>query len=129
MGSATALSWIEISNRQDCPQSSPPTQRKESGGVSKRTKALTDFVLCIRKHLQVVIGCAVDVRYFKKLPPHFFQVYGHDPSYLAFVRAVLQVSQFTPDGERVSLICDEDEETAIPFYKLYRRVKKILPGA
>jgi Protein of unknown function (DUF3800) len=107
----------------------PLSEKNPALGVAKRTKALTDFVMCIRKHLQVVIGCAVDVRYFKKLPPHFFQVYGHDPSYLAFVRAILQVSDFAPDGEKISIICDEDEETALPFYKLYRRIKKVLPSA
>jgi hypothetical protein len=107
----------------------PLSEKNPALGLDARTEALLPFVSCIRKHLQVVIGCAVDVRYFKKLPPHFFQVYGNDPSYLAFVRAVTQIDDFTPSKEKISLICDEDEETAIPFYRLYRRVKKVLPSA
>jgi hypothetical protein len=107
----------------------PLSKNNSDTGLKKRIKSLRPFIICIRKHLQVAIGCAVDVREFKKLPPHFFQIWGHDPAYLAFVKIMLQIANFTSDSDKISLICDEDEETALPFYGLYRRVKKVWPDA
>ena len=79
-------------------------------GLKDRTEALLPFIGCIRKYLGVAIGCWVDVRVFNNLPSHFFQVFGRDPSYMAFVRTLLKVSEFTPDRDRMVLVCDEDEE-------------------
>jgi hypothetical protein len=105
----------------------PLSRKVDAFGVRERTDALLPFIACVRKHLEVIVGCAVDVRAFKKLPSHFFQVYGTDPSYMAFARTILQVCDFTPLRDRIVLVCDEDEETALPFYRLYRRVKKVIP--
>lgn len=96
-------------------------------GLENRTEALLPFVRCIRKYLGVAIGCWIDVKVFNNLPSHFFQVFGRDPSYMAFVRTLLQIVDFAPDTDRVVLVCDEDEETALAFYRLYRRIKKLIP--
>jgi hypothetical protein len=96
-------------------------------GLENRIDALLPFIACIRKYLGVAIGCWVDVKAFRSLPGHFFQVYGHDPVYMAFARTILQVAEFTPDRDGLALVCDEDEETAISFYRLYRRIKKVMP--
>jgi len=98
-------------------------------GLQKRIGTLLPFVLCIRKHLQVVTGVAVDVAVFRKLPSHFFQILGHDPAYVAFLRSMLRVVEFTPSKDKINLICDDEEQTALPFYHLYRRMKKVLPEA
>ena len=97
-------------------------------GLKDRTDALLPFIACIRKYLEIAIGCWIDVKAFKALPSHFFQVFGNDPSYMAFVRTLLQVVDFTPDRDGLVLACDEDEETALQFYRLYRRIKKVMPG-
>jgi hypothetical protein len=107
----------------------PLSKKNQDTGVNKRINDLMPFILCIRKHLLAVVGIAVDVRGFKSLPSHFFQFYGNDPIYMAFARMILQVIDFTPDGDRISMIVDEDEETTLPFYRLYKRVKKVWPGA
>lgn len=84
--------------------------KTEAIGIEKRIDALLPFVACIRQHLGVVIGCWIDVKAFKSLPPHFFRVFGKDPSYMAFVRTLLQVVDFTPDRDGLVLVCDEDEK-------------------
>lgn len=72
---------------------------------------------------------ATDVESFKKLPPLFFQIFGTDPSYMTFVRTAMHITEFTPESSKVTMICDDDEETALPFFRLYRRVKKVWPDA
>jgi hypothetical protein len=107
----------------------PLSERTPALGIESRIEALLPFVSCIRKNLQVITGCAVDVRIFKKLPQHFFQSFGSDPSYMAVMRTMLQIAEFAPPRDRVSLIFDEDEETAWDFYRIYRRVKRVWPQA
>ena len=107
----------------------PLSQKNPCLGIEARTEALASFVACIRKHLQVITRLATDVRAFKKLPPHFFQIFGKDPSYMTFVRTAMHVMEFCPDRSKVTMICDDDEETAMPFFGLYRRLKKVWPDA
>jgi Protein of unknown function (DUF3800) len=102
--------------------------RNAALGLKDRTDALLPFIACIRKYLSVAIGLWIDVKVFNGLPPHFFQVFGHDPSYMAFVRTILQAVDFTPDRDGMVLVCDEDQETALAFYRLYRRVKQVMPS-
>jgi len=105
----------------------PLGTKTEAKGLEQRIDALLPYIACIRKHLEVVIGCWVDAKAFKELPSDFFRVFGNDPSYMAFVRMLLQLVDFTPDRDGLVLVCDEDEETAMTFYRLYRRVKKVMP--
>jgi hypothetical protein len=77
----------------------------------------------------VVSGVAIDVAAFKKQPSHLFQKLGNDPSYAAFVREILQIIDFCGTDDGISLICDEDEETAMEFYRLYRHIKRVWPTA
>ena len=101
--------------------------KNDALGIEKRIHALLPFIACIRKNLEVAMGCWVDVKAFKSLPSHFFKVFGDDPSYMAFVRTMLQIVDFIPDRDGLVLVCDEDEETAVQFYRLYRRVKRVMP--
>ena len=107
----------------------PLSSENPAIGIRKRTNALLPFVDCIRKNIQVVSGLAVDVRSFKKLPQHFFHFFGNDPSYLAVARTMLHIAEFTSPSDKVSLIFDDDEETAWQFYRLYRRLKQKWPRA
>jgi uncharacterized protein DUF3800 len=107
----------------------PLSKKAPCLGVEARTEALQSFISCMRRNAQLIVGCSTDVKAFRELPPHFFQFFGNDPSYMTFVRTALHVTEFTPDGSKVTMICDDDEETALPFYKLYRRIKKVWPEA
>jgi hypothetical protein len=118
------LSGKDVLNHQR-----PLSQKNPCLGVEARTEALGSFVACIRKHLQVITGLATDVEAFKKLPSHFFQIFGKTPSYMTFVRTAMHVAEFCPATSKITMICDDDEETAMPFYALYRRLKKVWPDA
>lgn len=107
----------------------PLSKKNPAVGLQRRIRDLMPFISCIRRHLQVVMGCVVDVRIFKKLPPHFFKVFGNDPSLMAFMRVMMQVAQFSNGRDRVQMICDEDEGSVLNFYRLYRRFKQVWPGA
>jgi hypothetical protein len=107
----------------------PLSQKNACLGIGERTIALNKFVSCIRGNLQLILGYATDVAAFRRLPPHFFQVFGTDPAYITFIRVALEVLDFCPPRSKVTMICDDDEETALDFYRLYRRIKKVLPQA
>ena len=57
----------------------PLSKKKPCLGVDERSEALRAFISCVRKHLQIIVGLATDADAFKKLPPHFFQIFGTDP--------------------------------------------------
>ncbi|HTS04592.1 MAG TPA: DUF3800 domain-containing protein [Candidatus Eisenbacteria bacterium] len=107
----------------------PLSTKRPCLGVQERTEALLRFIRCMRKHVQLITGLATDAKIFKTLPSHFFEVYGHDPIFMTFVRTAMHVTEFTPDRSKITMICDDDEETALHFYRLYRRVKKVWPDA
>jgi Protein of unknown function (DUF3800) len=118
----------ELSAKKVLNYNRPISKKNPDVGLDNRIRTLLPFVHCIRKHLQIAIGCVVDVRAFKKLPSHFFQVFGDDPSYMSFMRIMMQVTDFASATDKISLTCDEDEETVWNFYRLYRRLKKVWPG-
>lgn len=107
----------------------PLGTRNEALGPENRVEALLPFIACIRKHLEVAVGCWVDAKAFKALPSNFYRVYGKDPSYMAFVRTLLQVMDFAGESDQIAIACDEDEQTALDFYKLYKSVKQVMPKA
>jgi hypothetical protein len=107
----------------------PLSQKCPDLDVETRTKSLMPFFDCIRKNIQVITGSAIDVEAYKQLPSHYFQIFGDKPIYTLFLRAVLRVLEFTPDHDKVSITCDDEEQTAKAFYLLYRRVKKVWPLA
>lgn len=107
----------------------PLSKKNDREGLEKRIEDLKGFIRCIRKHLLVVSGVTVDVAAFKKQPTHLFEMLGNDPCYAAFAREVLQIIGFCGKEDKISLICDEDEGTAMNFYHLYRRIKLQWPQA
>ena len=106
----------------------PLSKRNSSTGLEKRIDDLLPFVACIRKNLQVISSVAIDVEAYKKLPSHFIQFFGGDPVLPAFLRSILQVIEFT-ERDPISFVFDEDEETTISFYRLYKQVKREWPKA
>lgn len=109
--------------------SKPLSTKNDRVGLEKRIDDLKPFIACIRKYLLVVSGTTIDVAAFKKQPSHLFEMMGNDPLYAAFAREVLQIIDFCSPADKIILICDEDEQTAETFYKLYRRIKKVWPQA
>lgn len=121
---------LQLLTAKDAFNARRPLSRKNSRvGINERVEDLLPFIRCVRTHIQVVTGVAVDVRVFRKMPSHFFQTYAHDPVFLSFARALLRVVDFTPDKDKIVFTCDDDEEIAIPMFRLYRRIKKVWPDA
>jgi hypothetical protein len=74
-----------------------PFDRQESGlGLEDRSRALVSFIACLRKHVQLISGLAVEVKAYRQLPSHFFQVFGS--IYVAFVRNALFLLSSYPCG-------------------------------
>jgi len=107
----------------------PFSEKNPALGIEDRIKALLPFLTCIRKHIHIVTGIAIDVKAFKRLPPHYYRLLGDNPHFTAFLRVILKIIELSAGGHHVSLVCDDEEEMALPMYKLYRRVKIVNPSA
>lgn len=49
----------------------------------------------------------------------------NDPFYVAFARGAAAVAEFMHPADKVSIICDDDEETAWDCYEHFRRLRKL----
>ena len=92
-------------------------------GIESRIAALLPFIECVRKHLMVITGLAIDARAYAALPSHYH------PFFTAFTRTLLAVLEVMDAEDKLNLICDDEEETAWSMYQLYRRVKLVYPDA
>jgi hypothetical protein len=98
----------------------------------ERIEALKPFADCIRDHIEMGVAIAIDVEGFSQLSEKAKKKLGHtkDPHYISFLQAIVAVvSTHAHEDDRVNLICDDEEATALPCYHFYRRVKKIEPEA
>lgn len=96
---------------------------------SQRIAALLPFILCVRRHLHMITGVAIDVQEFRRVPEQYRRIWTDDPCYTAFARTVLEIVESSPSDGIISLYCDDEEKTAWPFYELYRRIKNQYPDA
>jgi hypothetical protein len=105
-----------------------PVIRNES--PKERCDSLKPFVDCILNNLDFGVSITIDVIGFSKWEPGAKKRVGgsDDPAYVGFMQAMLAVKKYAcRDDDRVSIICDDDEDTALNFYQLYRRFKRIDP--
>jgi hypothetical protein len=102
-----------------------PKIRKQS--FAERIEALKPFADCIRKHFEYGIASAVDVAAFKDLSPGAKKQLGgiENPHYLAFLQGMMGFVHHIRSDDRISFICDDDEQTAWNCYQFYRRVRKL----
>ncbi len=107
----------------------PLSDKNPALGIAARTEALLPFIAAIRTRLQAIVGIALDVKAFTNLPSHYHQMLGSDPFFTAFLRTVSEVLELTSPDDKITLICDDEEQMAEPMYKLYRRVKLVDPDA
>ena len=105
------------------------SEKNPDVGLDNRIRDLLPFIGCIRKHLQVVTGIAVDVRAFQNLPQHFYRYYGKNPALMSFASVLMHVLNFVPSRDKIVVTFDEDEETALPLYDIYKRIKRKWPKA
>ena len=99
--------------------------RKQS--FAERIDVLKPFADCIRKHLEFGIATSLDVAAFRNISPRAKKNLGgsENPHYIVFLSGIMAALRHLRQDDKMSLICDDDEETALDCYKFYRRVRKI----
>lgn len=107
----------------------PLSEKVSAHEPNQRIAALLPFVMCVRRHLHMITGVAIDVQEFGRVPEQYRKIWSDDPCYTAFARVVLQIVESSPNDGIISLYCDDEEKTAWPFYELYRRIKNQYPDA
>lgn len=101
----------------------PLSSKVRAQEPSERIAALLPFINCIRRHLQMIGGVAIDVREYKTIPEAYRRIWSDNPCYTAFARSVLEILRDSPQDGIISFYCDDEEQTALPFYQLYRKIK------
>jgi hypothetical protein len=106
----------------------PFSSNTPAKSAEERNNVLQSFAQCIRKHFELGVAITVDVDAYKKWSPQARKRVGgsDDPHYFAFLCAVTASAKYlTKDEDRFSLICDDDQKTAVNCYRLYSRVKTV----
>lgn len=95
--------------------------------VDERIEALKPFVDCVNDYLEIGIMQAWDVKGFFALPKNARAKLGNpdDPYYTAFIRGVIELVDYVQEDDRISLICDDDMETAWDCYRHYRGIRRV----
>jgi hypothetical protein len=94
--------------------------------IDQRTDLLLPFVDCINKHLEMGFLQAWDVRAYNTITLEAKKLLGgsSDPFYWAFVRGLTEIVDRIGEDDKISIICDDDEETAWNSYLHYREAGK-----
>ncbi len=119
------LSQLHTTNALCARRSLSPVIRSES--AKERCESLKPFVDCIVENLELGIAIAIDVEGYSKWSPGAKKRVGgsDDPAYLAFLRTSLVLKEYAcREDDHISIMCDDDQDTALNFYQLYRHFKK-----
>jgi hypothetical protein len=97
--------------------------------VDERTDALIPFADLINKHLETGTMQAWDVRGFNQISIAVRKNLGgsNDPYFLAMMRALMEFIDRTGEDDRISLIFDDDPNTAWDSYTHFRSIEKAEP--
>jgi len=105
------------------------SSRVVAKGAQARNAILRPFVDCIKDNFGLIVGFAVDVNAFGAMSEATIKQFGRNPHYAAFLRVVLHILAETKKDRAFNVFCDDEEETALPIYKLYRKIKLARPTA
>jgi len=94
---------------------------------AERIEALKPFADCINKYLELGLIQTIDVKSFQNLTKNARAGLGNpdDPYHVAFLRGAVALAEFTHPDDKVSIICDDDQETAWECYTYYRSLRKV----
>lgn len=101
----------------------PLGTRDPAKGSKDRCAALMNFAGCIGKHVELIVGIAIDVKAFDSLNSEAKRLLGNDPHFVAFTKVIAETVKFVPEDTPISVICDDEEYFAEKCLKLYRRLK------
>jgi hypothetical protein len=124
------LNGLRVLTMKRALNASKPLSKKRSAlGLANRLDALLPFVECIRKHLQNVLAIAIDVEAYKTASGVIRKSWTEDPHFMAFARIIIELVKPLRQRDVINVICDDEESTALPMYRLYRRIKLIYKDA
>jgi hypothetical protein len=105
----------------------PLSKKVKAHSARERIAALKPFADCIREHVELGIAITVDVDAYAAMSVEGRKRIGGspDPHYLAFMSGIMGPVVYVQERDFVSLICDDDEETAINCFQFYRRIRKV----
>lgn len=119
------LKALHMAKASRLPENNGPLMPRHQT-FDQRIDLLLPFAECMRKHLEMGLIQAYDVRGFKSISPAAKVGIGDpsDPYYLAFLRGLVEFVDYIHDDDRIALICDDDEATALGCYSHYRGVRR-----
>lgn len=126
--------WHELLRRHELPwlkmSEALRTTRKLSRVIPaqsapERIESLKPFAKCIFENLELGIADAIDVEGYRRISPAARKRIGNsdDPFYLAFSSGVMEAVRYVGNDDKVSIVCDDDEETALNCFRFYRRIR------
>ena len=100
-----------------------------SQSLRDRINDLKPFADCVNDHLGLGVACVFEADGYAAFSQDSKTLLGgnDNPLFVQFLRTVLLLIDFAMPKEGISMMCDEDEETAWGCYQLYRRVKQLRP--
>ena len=107
------------------------SERIEAKSADERNAVLKPFAFCIRKHFDLGVAVTVDVNAYRDWPLDAKRKIGgsDDPHYLAFLTALGGCTKYIHGDDRLSVICDDDQGTAMNCYRFYQRVRTVEPDS
>ena len=118
------LSYLKMSEALN--SNLPLSAKIPSQTIAQRIEALKPFAACIGENFEHAIAMCVGVEAFSRTKEHVKNQIagGKNPFYFSFLNVMLACIQ-RAGGNSVSLICDDDQETAKNCLYLYRKVKNL----
>jgi uncharacterized protein DUF3800 len=94
--------------------------------ANERIEALKPFAQCIKEFLELGVLMAIDVAAFNSMSLTAKKKVGGsaDPYHTAFLRVMMLLADYA-QGNHISLICDDDNETAVTSYRYYKRLRPV----
>jgi hypothetical protein len=92
-----------------------------------RVNELKPFADCVNDYLGLGAACVFEVVGYTAFQLESKALLGNteNPFYIQFLRTMLLLAGYAKSGERITMTCDEDEETSWNCYRFYKQVKKV----
>jgi hypothetical protein len=92
----------------------------------ERNDTLIPFADCVNQYFEHGLIQAMDVEGFNSLSTNAKHLLGNtvDPYFIAFTRGLLELVHYVHGDDKISVICDDDKDTALDCYKHYRGVRR-----
>lgn len=121
----TQLSFLTMKDALRAHKQLSPVVPAQS--VRERIEVLKPFAACLAETMELGVAIAVNIEAFRRTAPDIKrEIAGSEnPNFFAFLNGMLAVAKHGSEEDRISLICDDDQESAENYLRLYRRLKNL----